>query len=310
MNRRRFIKDTMLLAALAKPVHGWMNSNPENDSLTAPESKRSGEPVLIDTNIHLFPYPFRELKYGNTDDLLAKLKQHSVTEAWAGSFYALFHKNIDHINASLAKECRIKGEGILLPFGTVNPVFPDWEEDLRRCHEQYKMPGIRLYPGYHGYPLDDENFARLLQKASARDLLIQIAIDIQDERMQHPRVDAEAVDVAPLADLLKELAGARVQLINSFRHVRGERLQVMIEETGVLFEISNLDHTAAIELMLRGEHPYVHGVSIPADRLLFGSHMPYFPLENALFKFMESALSADEAKSIMYGNAAAFRGNV
>jgi hypothetical protein len=29
-----------------------------------------------------------------------------------------------------------------------------------------------------------------------------------------------------------------------------------------------------------------------------------------LFKFMESALSADEAKSIMYGNAAAFRGNV
>jgi uncharacterized protein len=310
MNRSRFIKDTVLLAALAKPVHGLMGKGLKEDSITVTETNRSGEQALIDTNIHLFPYPFRELKYGETEVLLAKLKKHNVTAAWAGSFYALFHKNIDRINASLAEECRTKGEGILHPFGTVNPVFPDWGEDLRRCHEQHEMPGIRLYPGYHGYTLDNDHFIRLVQEASARDLLIQIAIDIQDERMQHPRVDVEAVDVRPLTNLLKNLPDSRVQLINPFRHVRGERLQAMVEETGVSFEISNLDHTAAIELILKGEHPYVNGVSISADRLLFGSHMPYFPLENALFKFMESDLSADEAESIMYRNATVLIENV
>ncbi|MCC5907814.1 MAG: hypothetical protein JJU13_16490 [Balneolaceae bacterium] len=303
MNRRRFIKDTLLLAALATPVQVWKGTHSDKEVVYSTNDTLPTGQGLIDTNIHLFPYPFRELKYGDTGRLLAKLKKHNVTEAWAGSFYSLFHKNIDHINASLAEECRTKGEGMLIPFGTVNPVFPDWEEDLRRCHERHEMPGIRLYPGYHGYTLDNDHFVSLLQEASARKLLIQIAIDIQDERMQHPRVDVEAVDVTPLAEVLKDLPGARVQLINPFRHVRGERLKTMIEETDVRFEISNLDNTAAIELILKGEHPYVSSVPLPAERLLFGSHMPYFPLENGVFKFMESDLSQDEAEAIMYRNA-------
>ena len=71
--------------------------------------------------------------------LPAKLRQHRITQAWAGSYEGLLHKNLDGVNARLADECRANGAGILVPFGTVNPALPDWEADLRRCQEKYGM---------------------------------------------------------------------------------------------------------------------------------------------------------------------------
>lgn len=212
-------------------------------------------------------------------------------------------KNIDHVNARLAGECRQKGGGLLIPFGTVNPVFPDWEEDLRRCHEEHEMPGIRLYPGYYGYTLDEKPFARLLRKATDRKLLIQIVIAMEDERMQHPLAGVPDVDVKPLPNILAQVPGARVQLLHPFRHVRGNRLLAMVNETNVTFDISNLDGVAAIERIMNGNHWYMPDITIPPERLLFGSHVPYFPLENALFKFVESPMSKEHARLIMAGNA-------
>src|SRR6185369_3562981 len=107
---------------------------------------------------------------------LAKLKKHRITQAWAGNFEAVLHKNFDLANARLAEECRANGSGMLLPFGSVNPIWPDWEETLRRCHETYRMPGIRLYPNYHGYALDRPEFLALLGRATERGMLVQIAI--------------------------------------------------------------------------------------------------------------------------------------
>lgn len=307
IDRRRFLQGSLFGAAAAVGAPFSVVKASEVEAPTAP-SKVAGEGrgddgLVIDTNVHLFEWPFRALKYTGAEALVAKLRRHGVRRAWAGSYEALFHKNIDRVNARLAEACHRDGESLLVPFGTVCPGWPDWEEDLRRCDETYAMPGIRLYPGYQNYRLDEPAFAELLQGAAERGLLVQIAIDQEDERMQHPRVEVSAVDVRPLAAALEEVPGAHVQLLNPFRHVRGERLRQVVEETTVTFGISNLDGTGGLERIMAGNHWYLRDVAIPAERLMVGSHMPFRPLENVLFKFMESELSEEDARAIMAGNA-------
>ena len=41
----------------------------------------------------------------------------------------------------------------------------------------------------------------------------------------------------------------------------------------------------------------------PIDRIVFGSHAPYFPVETALLKLIESPLDAQQLRAITQGNA-------
>lgn len=263
---------------------------------------------IVDTNVHLFGWPFRNLKYGETDKLVAKLRQHGIRQAWAGSFEALLHKDIDGVNRRLVDACR-QHRGFLIPFGAVNPLWPGWEEDLRRCHETYRMPGIRLHPSYQGYELSHPDFARLMLLASERRMLVQIVIELEDERVHHPKMITPDTNPLPVVDLLKELPRGRVQFLNFFGVVRGDKLkaiQGMLSSPQVLFDIANLEGAGALQKALAGEDTVGLQLKVPLKRLAFGSHAPYFPIQNSLFKFMESRLESRDLTAIMSGNAARF----
>ncbi len=259
----------------------------------------------MDTNVDLFTWPFRTLKYDQTEALVAKLRQHGVRQAWAGSHEALLHKDVDLVNRRLAQECEEKGDGVLVPFGTVNPLFPDWEWDLERCDEAYDMPGIRVYPSYQGFDVADSSFRRLLYLASERDMIVQIALDMEDERLQHPVVPIRPADVSSLPGTLAELPDPNVMLLNAFRHLSGDLFRTFIHDTNVTFDIARLDGSGEIERMLNGmEGRYADGeTEVSPERLLLGSHMPFFPLENVMFKFMDSPMTEAQARAILHRNA-------
>jgi hypothetical protein len=296
--RRQFLKASLLPAAL--PILApeiFETCAGEDEPAAAGDQPRD----IIDTNVHLFDWPFRTLKYRRTADLVAKLRRHRVTQAWAGSFEALLHKNLDAANAHLADECRVNGDRLLLPFGSVNPIWPDWEEDLRRCHEAYKMPGIRLYPNYHNYRLDRPEVMQLLGRATEREMLVQIAIEMEDERVHHPIITVPPVDVAPLAAICKQVSGARVQLLNCLTAFKGNA-SGLLPETQIVFDIANLEGTGAIGRLIDGRHWSIRA-QVPFGRLLFGSHAPFFPFEAALLRLFESPLEREQMLAIMYDTA-------
>jgi hypothetical protein len=296
IDRRSFVKASLIPAAAA------VLANPLAECAEPDPGSIPTGPDIIDSNVHLFAWPFRKLKYAGTEALVAKLRRHRITQAWAGSFEAVLHKQLDAINRRLAEECRTRGDGVLIPIGSVNPVWPDWEEDLRRCHEQYHIPGLRLYPAYHGYTFDHPEFVRLLSVAAKQGLVVQIAMRMEDERVQHPAIDVPLVNAAPLPDALKKVPQAKVQLINSAGPLLGNNVPALVRETQIMFDIAATEGNGGVGRLIAGTNPSYRG-AIPVDRLVFGSHAPYFPCESALLKLFESPLSLEQLEMLMRANA-------
>src|SRR5437763_2428266 len=124
VSRRSFVKGSLI--PVAWPLAAAMANRAAVCAEQAAEAAAAG-PDIVDTNVHLFDWPFRKLKYARTEALIAKLRKHRITQAWAGSFEAVLNKQLDGVNQKLADECRTRGGGMLIPFGSVNPAWPDWE---------------------------------------------------------------------------------------------------------------------------------------------------------------------------------------
>jgi predicted TIM-barrel fold metal-dependent hydrolase len=260
----------------------------------AARAAESAPTDLIDVNVNLSRWPLRRLPCDDTAALAAKLRANGVTQAWAGSFDALLHKDLAVVNARLAGECRRQGGGLLVPFGSVNPRLPDWEDELRRCADEHHMPGIRLHPNYHGYNLDDPDFAKLLRLATERGLVVQLAVIMEDRRMMHPLLQVEPPDVAPLAGVVKQTPGLRLVLLNAMNVLRGQPLLNLLQAGEVCVEIAMLDGAGCVGNLL---------AQAPAGRVLFGSHAPFFYFESALLKLKESPLNEEQLRAIRCDNA-------
>lgn len=251
---------------------------------------------LVDVNVSLGPWPFRRVHLDQSEHFAAKLRSRGVTQAWTGSLEALLHKDIGAANERLAATCRKHGRGVLLPFGCVNPKLPGWERDFHQCLQVHHFRGIRLYPNYHGYRLDDPGFARLLGLAAEHGVIVQIAVVMEDERMMHPLVRVEPVDLTPLSELVRQIPRVRVVLLNALRTLRGQPLQKLIAAGDFSVEISMLEGVGGIAGLLG---------QVPCERILFGSHTPVFYFEAAGLKLKESPLTPEQDRLIGFLNAQA-----
>ena len=301
IDRRSFVKSSLLSAAAVSFPGGQPRAEPRPArSLDAADS--SQDLGIIDTNVNLFSWPFRALKYRDTKALVAKLKKHRVIEAWAGSFEALFSKDMSGVNARLAAECHEHAPGFLIPFGSVNLAWPDWQEDVRRCHEVYKMPGLRIYPGYQPFDLDHPDMKNLVEMTSERGLILQVVFGMEDPRVHHPIINVGPVTFSPLLRVMKGAPNAKVELLHFSGSMRGEELAQFLTETNMLLDISALEGNGALGRMI-GSVPAINSPRVPVERLLFGSHAPFFPLETAILKLIESPLDAQQLPAIMQDNA-------
>ncbi|MCB1235090.1 MAG: amidohydrolase family protein [Verrucomicrobiae bacterium] len=291
MKRRAFLLRSSSATAAATTPLSLIAQGGGSGSLPKP-----GEQPTIDVNVYLERWPFRRLPLDDSAALAAKLRESGVTQAWAASFDALLHRDLDAVNDRLAETCHEKGgASIFVPFGAVNPKLPGWRETLRRCHEVHRMRGIRLHPNYHGYTLADPAFSALLAEAEKRNLTLQIAVRMEDTRTQHPLVAAPDVDAMPLLDLLpRHKAGVRVQLLNSLRTLTDPLKISRLAALGAQFDIAMLEGTAGIERLVERK--------VPLAALAFGSYAPFFPIESSLLKLKESTLPAGRTVAIRCHN--------
>jgi uncharacterized protein len=298
LNRRVFIKNAAFAAATAAVGYNRSQAQAAAPSGSGRPAPGAGTADLIDTHVYLSRWPYRRLPCDETSKLVAKLRYYGVASAWTGSFDALLHRDITAVNVRLAEGCASGGPGLLVPFGAVNPTLPDWEEDLRRCHEVHHMPGIRLHPDFHGYALDDPRFGRLMEQATARGLIVQIALGMEDPRTMPMTATFAPVHPGPLVDLLPKLPKARVVLLNFFRSFGYNRV-LLVRLNGlpqVSFDMGTVEGMAGLGELLD---------AVGSIRLVFGSYLPFYIFESSRLKLQESKLSPGSLEAIRRGNASA-----
>ena len=157
-----------------------------------------------------------------------------------------------------------------------------------------KCLGIRLHPNYHGYDLGDPVFAELLHLAAGYRLIVQLVLSMEDIRTQYPDMRVPPVDVSALPRLIESEPAVRLMLANWTPALRGQRLQPLVDNPMVYFDISMVEGIEGVARLLERISP---------ERVLFGSYYPFFHFEAALLKMKESGLPEDKQKAVFEGNA-------
>lgn len=265
--------------------------------MTQPSSDHSDQiPPRIDVNVFTSRWPFRRLPLDEPARLAEALRMGGVTEAWVGSFDALLHRDVAAVNAATAEDCRRYGEGTWRPVGCVNPKLPDWEEDLRRCHEAHDMSVIRLHPNYHDYKLDDPDCEKLLAKASERGLLVQLVLSMEDVRTQHPLCAVPRTDHAPVKALLQKIPQLRLMILNMFHGARVEAAAAIAVPGRTWFDIATLEGIEGVAKLV---------AATQVDSVVYGSLAPLFYPDAAHLKLAESGLAESSLTRIRLANARA-----
>jgi uncharacterized protein len=281
VTRRRFLKQTFAATAACGLAQHSFASN------TRPQS-------ITDTHVYLGHWPHQQLPSDDPAKLVADLRRNGVTKAWVGSFDGLFHKDVAGVNQRLAEACSRVGDGMLIPFSTINPTLPDWEDDIRRCQASFHMPGIRLHPNYHGYTLDDPRFARLLELATSRGLVVQLVAGKETERRRLLNVRIPQVDIRPLGAKTAAFQKLRLVVANANCATDDGAMLELLPLKSVYFDFGRAENANDVRLLVEKASP---------DRVVFGSGTPLQNIEPGLTKFHKAQLTNDNQQAIATKNA-------
>jgi len=253
--------------------------------------------MLIDVNAYLGHFAFRQLRHATAPGLLTLMDGAGIDKAVVSSASAIAYRNAQAGNEEVHAEAGPHRDR-LIPFAVVNPSYAGWQDDLRICHEGFGMSGLRLYPRWHNYTLADRCCLDLVHAATERGMAVSIPIRAEDSRQRHWLVDVPDVALDEIAALVKACPQARFILVNGIGFARSPLGQ---QDNGLpanyAVGISRLSALLANEI---GQLI----ASLGAQRLLFGTGMPFKYPGPALVKLEVLDASEHEKEQIRWQNAA------
>lgn len=156
--------------------------------------------MILDALTFIGPWPFRRLKIRTPEELVGEFDRLGVDKALVSNFQGIFYKDPLTAAEELMEElvsCRER----FIPVPALNPSLYGWEADFTDMMGM-GVPGIRLFPGYHNYTLQDPVMPKLLSFIKDNGLFVQIVARIEDERQHHWLTKVGQVGVKSIQDLV------------------------------------------------------------------------------------------------------------
>jgi predicted TIM-barrel fold metal-dependent hydrolase len=257
--------------------------------------------MIIDVNAYLGPFAFRRLRFNTASELLSLMDRKRIDRALVSSASAITFRNPQAGNEELALEVR-KHRDRLVPFAVINPAYAGWRDDLVICREELDMKGLRLYPKWHSYSLTDGPCLDLVGAAAERAMLVSLPIRVEDSRQRSWLVDVPDIPLEEVVSLVRACPQARFILLNGMQFVNsalGRKNNGL--PANYVIEISRMDSLLANEI---GRLV----ANLGAERVVFGTGMPFSYPDPALLKLEVLEGSREDKEKIYWRNAAGWLG--
>jgi predicted TIM-barrel fold metal-dependent hydrolase len=242
--------------------------------------------MIVDVNAYLGHFAFRRLRNNTAASLLELMDSRKIDKAVVSSAGAITYRNAHAGNEELVQEARGYSDR-LIPFAVINPFYAGWQDDLKICHEQFGITGLRLYPKWHNYQLSSPCCRELVDAATERGMVISIPIRVEDNRQRSWLLNIPDVPLEEIVELVKAHPKARFILLNGIGYTRcplGRTDNGLPSNYAI--GLSRLSAVLANEL---GQLI----TNLGAERVMFGTGMPFNYPDPALVKL--EVLDASEA---------------
>lgn len=241
----------------------------------------------VDVNSLIGQWPFRKLYKNTFEDLKAAHRENHIDYGYVASLDSIFYN--DPFEGDEELHSIIAGSDYRHVL-TINPMIPGFEYDLERALDQFNIQGVRVYPMYHGYTLDNDNFLRLCHLLKEYDLPLFLPLRMEDVRLNHI-VSPRPLPLSELETFLKEHMDNTVVLLTAYLAEIDAIKDVLRRGDKFFFDTSGLkDGMFTVEKLLK---------VCPPEKIVYGSLYPLYAMKSTKLLIDWADISQDAKDKIL-----------
>jgi predicted TIM-barrel fold metal-dependent hydrolase len=255
--------------------------------------------MLFDISANIGHWPFQQLKHNSCDLLLQRMNKFGVDVSVISNLNGIFYKNTQSANEELFEEIKSdrRFSDRFVPFAIINPIYAGWKDDLEICCKKLGFKGIRLYPLYHDYELNDPSCIELVKNARDRGLPVAFTLRMVDSRPRSWMDISKEWSLKDIVPIVKEVPDAKYLILNIANSMSlSEEETELFKKADILFDTSGRSITNLGVLLTK----------FGKEKFAFGTHSPVLDYLTGLLRIESMRENeADEATKEMLrsGNA-------
>ncbi|MEK7400394.1 MAG: amidohydrolase family protein [Candidatus Poribacteria bacterium] len=237
--------------------------------------------IIIDAHTHMGPYFNFHIPDNNADGMIKVMDRLGIIMACTSPHIGItpdFKMGND-----IAYEAMQEYRGRFFGYITINPNYPEEiPQELERCYN-LGMRGIKIHPSLHGYPANGANLKPMWEFAQEKSLPV-LSHTWAGDGTCSPTILGKLAEQYPLVPVILGHSGGTLSGYYESIEAAKKRENVFLETccSSVIYGI--------IEMFVN---------KIGADRIIFGSDMPFVNANAQIGKILHAKISDDDKRKIL-----------
>lgn len=240
---------------------------------------------MIDVNVYYGNWPFQDFGVKSIAAMEKHLSGNGITKALIYSADAVFAADPATADEKLAHKLKNRKNFMHVP--TVNPLYKNWMEIVKKS----PVKAVIVYPNYHKYSLLSTDNCELAEFLSQENILYTVSMRIDDERSHHPACIVPGVKTQEVLEFAERFPELKILCLGAYY---GEFETLLNSSKNIFLDTSFAETDCTMKKLSE---------SFPPERILFGSHAPFFYTAANVNKLKYAEISSSVHEKIAGENA-------